>query len=65
MPETDWCPIATAPFDRDLELAVLEAGKAHALVMRCRRIRQGWANAVTGKLLDVNPTHWRYWRDKT
>jgi hypothetical protein len=65
MPDTDWHPIATAPFDRDLELAVLEAGNAHALVMRCRRNRHGWANASTGKPVDVDPTHWRYWRDQT
>jgi len=64
MPETDWHPIATAPFDRDLELAVLEAGKAHALVVRCRRSRHGWANAATGKPVEVNPTHWRDWQDE-
>ena len=64
MPETNWHPIATAPFDRDLELAVLEAGKAHALVVRCRRSRHGWANATTGKPVEVNPTHWRDWQDE-
>jgi hypothetical protein len=64
MTDTDWHPIATAPFDHDLELAVVERGDAHALVVRCRRLGHGWANAVTGKSLDVNPTHWRYWREK-
>ena len=65
MTETDWHPIATAPFDQDLELAVVEHGDAHALVVRCRRLRHGWADAATGKSLDVNPTHWRYWREMT
>ncbi|AMN45013.1 hypothetical protein [Rhodoplanes sp. Z2-YC6860] len=63
MTDPDWHPIATAPFDRDLELAVVEHGDAHALVVRCRRLRHGWANAETGKPLDVNPTHWRDWRE--
>jgi hypothetical protein len=64
MTDLDWHPVATAPFDRDLELAVLENGNAHALVVRCRKLRHGWANATTGKQLDVNPTHWRYWQNK-
>lgn len=64
MTDINWHPIATAPFDRDLELAVVEAGDAHALVVRCRRIRDGWANAITGKPVDVNPTHWRDWQEK-
>jgi hypothetical protein len=35
----EWQPIATAPFDRDLELAVFDtAGQVHALVFPCRRI---------------------------
>jgi len=64
MTDTIWRPIATAPFDRDLELAVVEDGDAHALVVRCRRIRHGWANAINGKPMDVNPTHWRDWQEK-
>ena len=64
MPKNSWQPISSAPIDRDLELAVLEGGNTHALVFRCRRVPQGWINAATGKLVEVNPTHWREWRDR-
>jgi hypothetical protein len=64
MPKTSWQPISSAPFNRDLEVAVLEGGDTHALLIRCRRAPQGWINAANGKLVDVNPTHWREWRDR-
>ena len=39
MSAMDWQPISTAPFDRDLELAVFDtAGQVHALMFPCRRI---------------------------
>jgi hypothetical protein len=57
----DWQPIASAPFDRDLELAVIEGDGQHALVFPCRRIFGGWINAQTKKRIDVRPTHWREW----
>lgn len=60
-----WQPISTAPFDRDLELAVVENADAHALVFRCRRRPHGWVNAVTGKRIDIDPTHWREWQEET
>lgn len=56
-----WRLIADAPFDRDIELAVIEGVETHALVIRCRRVPDGWTNALTGKRIDVNPTHWREW----
>jgi len=63
MTDSAWHPIATAPFDRDLELAVVEDGDTHALLACCRRLRYGWVNAITGKPMDVNPTHWRDWQE--
>jgi hypothetical protein len=57
-----WEPISTAPFDRDLELAVMEPGEAHTLVFACRRILGGWVNAETRQRIEVYPTHWREWR---
>jgi len=56
-----WQPIAKAPFDCDLELAVLDHEEAHALVFPCRRILNGWIKAETRERLDVHPTHWRAW----
>ena len=58
----DWKPIATAPFDRDVELAVINGDGKHALTFPCQRTIGGWVNAVTKKqLYFVLPTHWRVW----
>jgi hypothetical protein len=56
-----WQLISTAPFDCDLELAVIDGDGPHALVFACRRILDGWMNAATRERLDVHPTHWREW----
>lgn len=61
--QADWQPIATAPFDRDLCLAVIDQrGVAHALVFSCRRILGGWLKAETKARIDVDPTHWQEWK---
>ncbi len=57
-----WLPIATAPFDRDLELAVIDYGGVHALVFPCRRVLGGWIKSETKQRLDVHPNHWREWK---
>jgi len=59
-----WQPISSAPFDRDLELAVVDTDEHHALVFPCRRIAGGWMNAGSKKRIDVSPTHWREWVEK-
>ena len=56
-----WQPIATAPFELNLELAVIDGDGPHALVFACRRISGGWINAETKERLDVHPSHWREW----
>jgi hypothetical protein len=56
-----WQPISTAPFDGDLELAVVESDGPHALAFPCRRILCGWIDANTKRRIDVRPTHWREW----
>jgi hypothetical protein len=56
-----WQPVSTAPYDRDLELAVIDKGEHHALAFPCRQIPGGWANSETKKRIDVRPTHWRVW----
>jgi hypothetical protein len=62
--QVDWQPIATAPFDRDLLLAVIDQqGDAHALVFPCRRVLGGWLKAETKARIDVDPTHWRQWNE--
>ena len=57
----DWQRISNAPFERDLELAVIDADGPHVLVFPCRRILAGWINAESKKCIDVRPTHWREW----
>jgi hypothetical protein len=59
--EAMWKDVATAPFDRDLQLAVIEQGETHALVFACRRILGGWIKSETRERIDVHPTHWREW----
>lgn len=61
MQKNDWKDIVEAPFDYDLELAVIEDDEIHRLVVRCRRIRSGWVDAATGRPVEIHPTHWRYW----
>jgi hypothetical protein len=57
-----WQQVSSAPFDRDLELAVIDDDGAHALVFPCRRILNGWMKVDTKERLDVRPTHWREWQ---
>jgi hypothetical protein len=57
----EWNSISTAPFDSDLELAVIDYDGAHALVLPCRRILGGWVKAESRGRIDVRPTHWRHW----
>ncbi len=59
-----WRDISTAPFDRDLELAVLDGEGSHALVFPCRRTVGGWMKTGTRERIDVHPTHWREWQGR-
>jgi hypothetical protein len=59
--EVEWRPISSAPFDRELELAVIGYDGTHALVFPCRRIAGGWVDVGTKKRVEVQPTHWREW----
>ena len=59
----EWQPIATAPFDRDLELAVINYNGTHMFVFPCRRILGGWMKAETNTPIIVYPTHWREWHN--
>jgi hypothetical protein len=60
----DWQPLITAPWERVVELAVIDFdGVIHALPFPCRRTFSGWLNADTRKWADVSPTHWRDWQN--
>ncbi|UDL90653.1 hypothetical protein LGH82_04780 [Mesorhizobium sp. PAMC28654] len=56
-----WNPILSAPYGRDLELAVFDEEGEHALIFPCIKGREGWKNAITGVRVDIRPTHWRDW----
>jgi hypothetical protein len=59
----NWQPIVTAPFGRNIELAVIDANEVHALVFPCRRVPGGWVKADTDLSVNVHPSHWREWDD--
>jgi hypothetical protein len=60
----NWSPISSAPFDRDLELAVIDHTGTHALLFPCLRSgHSGWINARTKRRVEVDPTHWREWTE--
>jgi hypothetical protein len=54
-----WQNITAAPADRDVEVAVIDKDGVHPLVAPCRRTSNGWIDAVSRRLLDIRPTHWR------
>ena len=53
----------TAPFDRDLALAVIDNGVRHLIAFPCRRVTDnGWLDVETNKRVHyLRPTHWREW----
>lgn len=61
----EWQAIASAPFDRDLEVAVRDVEQMHALVFPCRRVLHGWINARTAAPVYIHPTHWREWKNSS
>jgi hypothetical protein len=56
-----WQKISGAPFDQDLELAVIDQEGPHAVAFPCRRVLGGWISTETKARIDVRPTHWRPW----
>ncbi|TJW07535.1 MAG: hypothetical protein E5W82_22720 [Mesorhizobium sp.] len=60
-----WKPISTAPFGRNLELAVFDEDGQTALIFPCVRGGEGWRNAATRARVDIHPTHWRDWESGT
>ncbi len=59
-----WRPISAAPFDHEIELAVINQNGIHALVFPCCRILNGWVKAKTRERIEIYPTHWRAWVQK-
>jgi hypothetical protein len=59
----EWKLIDTAPFDRDLELAVIDSTGAHLVAFPCRRLTDNrWIDGETKKpVYYMRATHWRDW----
>jgi hypothetical protein len=56
-----WIPVEAAPFNRALEICVVEGQGVQAFSFRCQRVENGWKSLDTDELLDLFPTHWRDW----
>ena len=56
-----WHVISTAPFDRDLELALIDANGVQPIFLPCRRVLAGWIKAEMKTPTNLHPTHWRDW----
>jgi hypothetical protein len=60
-----WKLIDTAPFDRELELAVINGKGTHPVAFPCRRLTDsGWIDVETNNRVYfyyARPTHWRDW----
>lgn len=59
-----WEEISKAPYDRDLELAVIEKDRVHPLIFACRRTPGGWVRVPSMDRVAISPTHWRTWRQR-
>jgi hypothetical protein len=64
MDELIWEKVSAAPYDRDLELAVIEGDHVYALVFACRRTASGWIKIPSMERVTISPTHWRMWSGK-
>jgi hypothetical protein len=55
----NWREIASAPFDREIEVAILDED----ISVRggsCLRHGDGWLDAETLRPIELTATHWRY-----
>jgi hypothetical protein len=50
------------PNDRDLIAAVMDRDGLHTLDFPCRFDDGIWSDAKTGRMIEIDPTHWRYWK---
>lgn len=55
----EWRDIATAPFDRAIEIAVID-GDIGVLSFPCVRHGDAWLDAETLQPVSMAATHWRY-----
>jgi len=56
-----WQEISTAPFNRDLELAVIDPTGERPIAFPCRRVLGGWVRADYNARINLHPAYWREW----
>jgi hypothetical protein len=56
-----WLPIHAAPFDAEIELAVIDRDGSHSLIFPCRRALRGWIKVETDESIVVRTTRWKPW----
>jgi hypothetical protein len=62
----EWLPVSVAPSDADLEVCVIDYdGIIHALVFPCHKDGTGWVDASNKMRIDIQPTHWRKWGERS
>jgi hypothetical protein len=55
----EWREIASAPFDREIEVAIIDE-EIGVLSSSCLRHGNGWLDAETLRPIELTATHWRY-----
>jgi len=55
----DWRELASAPFDREIELAFID-GNINVSRGPCLRHGDGWLDVETLRPVEIAATHWRY-----
>lgn len=61
-----WLLVSIAPRDTNLEVGVMDnRGDVVALVFPVRRSGTDWVDAATRKRIEIAPTHWRKWTERT
>lgn len=58
----EWRDIATAPFDREIEVAIVAGDITNVPGGSCLRHGDGWLDAETLRPVAMTATHWRYRR---
>jgi hypothetical protein len=62
---SEWRPVSSAPFDRDLEVRLSDGLGRYSLLYPCRLdANKGWVNALSGTALTADPIEWRDWKQK-
>jgi hypothetical protein len=62
--DLEWRLISTAPYNRDMELRIIDRHEPFCLPFPCRHTNGGWINSDLGTRVRIDPTHWRVWPEE-